>query len=123
MLSAAANTYHRTVLERDSPKWAVVCIFRSLRYAASSASGNTRRCYRLHTSKPLHIPTVQQGRARLLNDPTVELALPVMLTSDMQAEAAYTYQLCVTRQYSPRDAVKRIYKVLRHAALNPEEYE
>jgi hypothetical protein len=121
MLDAAANKYHLSVIGGDSPKWAVVCIYKALRYAASSASGCTRVSRKLHTSEPLHIRTVQQRRPRRRNDPPVEVALPVMLTETMLYEAADAYQRCVTAQYSARRAAKRIYKVLRHAALNPDE--
>ena len=121
MLDAAANKYHLSVIGRDSPKWAVVCIFKALRHAALSASGYTCVSRKLHTSEPLHICTVQQRRDRRWNDPPVEVALPVMLTGAMLYEAADAYQRCVTGQYSARRAVKRIYKVLRHAALNPDE--
>ena len=121
MLDAAANKYHLSVVGRDSPKWAVVCIFKALRRAALSASGHTRVSRKLHTSEPLDIRTVQQRRHGRWNDPPVEVALPVMLTETMKCEAAHTYQLCVTGEYSARRAVKRLYKVLRHAALNSDE--
>jgi hypothetical protein len=92
MLDAAANKYHLSVIGRDSPKWAVVCIFKALRHAALSASGYTRVSRKSHTSEPLYIRTVQQRRPRRRNDPPVEVALPVMLTGAMLCEAADTYQ-------------------------------
>ena len=91
MLDAAANKYHLSVIGRDFPKWAVVCIFKALqRHAALSASGYTGVSRKLHTSEPLHIRTVQQRRPRRWNDPPVEVALPVMLTGAMLHEALPT---------------------------------
>ena len=53
----------------------------------------------------------------------MELALPVSLTNSMQADAANTYQRCIQEDCSPEVAIKAIYKDLRLAALEEEEYE
>jgi hypothetical protein len=124
MLKAAMATYSLTVANRDSPIWAVILIFRSLRRAALLAEGGHHHSViHTHTSKPVHIRTAQGPPNVRHHKAAVELALPVSLTNSMQSDAANVYQRCIQKYCSPEVAIKAIYKELHQAALEEEENE